>query len=283
MITRMLITAAVLIAAYAAGINAVPPDLLRRGFGQKDNPVKVENVLYREAAPTVMLVGSSIAALLYSDMLPADWGNLSIGAGSSLTGLEIIERSKLKPRAVIVEVNMLMRSTDEDLLKIVYAEPIHSIRNSLPVFRLQNHPTTLLFSLIERGKGDGVNLRNDTKYRLGISYHADAFHNPLPRPVMRSRIEALKQLVRSLGRRGIAFYFVRYPLDPQIAEMPQVVDVLKAVRASFASAHSKWIEVPPDSEFTTTDGIHLETSGARRMAQVLVAGLAELEKKREKR
>ena len=269
-ILTVLALAAALFWGYSAALTVVPSGLLRRGFGQKDNIVKVENVLFRPVPPRVLLVGSSLTALLYDYMLPPDWGNLAIGAGSSLTGLELIERSGLTPKVVVIEVNMLMHAADRTLLDEIYSEPLHSLRRRIPALQLRNHPTTLLFSLIESGKGHGTNMRSPEKYRLGMQYHTDAFTRPLGRVLLEARIQALAAAVRGLGERGATVYFVRFPVDPAIARLPQMTALQSAVQAHFTPDRFGWIAVPPDNTFVTTDGIHLDTESAQRMAKLFI-------------
>ncbi len=264
------LVASAIIAAYTVALQLVPNDIIPRGYGDKDRLIKVENVIYRRSKPKTVIVGSSLAALLSEDVLPDDWANVAVMGGSALSGLEIIERSGLKPQAVVLEMDMMMRPPDDQLLKEVYSQPMHTLRNHVPPLRLRNQPLSLLYGFIEKRKSRLILVRNEKSYTFGLNHFRKAFSTPMPRGLVRSRMDLLRTYLARLTKAGITVYFVRFPLDPQIAGLSQIRAVDKAAKAYFPASRYKWIAVPPDSEFVTTDGIHLDSNGIAQIASILI-------------
>jgi hypothetical protein len=84
----------------------------------RDGTLITFNRYVEESVPDVVLVGSSITFRLKEDYFATPrLRNLAIAGGSPVTGLEIVANQQQLPRIVLVEANVLSRSTDTALVE----------------------------------------------------------------------------------------------------------------------------------------------------------------------
>ncbi|MEA2911217.1 MAG: hypothetical protein QOJ15_3298, partial [Bradyrhizobium sp.] len=84
----------------------------------RDGTLITFNRYIQESLPDVVIVGSSVSFRLKEEYFATpSLRNLAIAGGSPLTGLEIVANGKRLPRVVLVEANVLSRSTDAALVE----------------------------------------------------------------------------------------------------------------------------------------------------------------------
>jgi hypothetical protein len=88
----------------------------------QNNIVKAQRYIYQDDSDLKMvIVGSSLAANLNVKDIGEGVKSIALGGGSSKTGLEIVKRSKSKPRIVLVEINdTIVRKIDAELVDSLY-------------------------------------------------------------------------------------------------------------------------------------------------------------------
>jgi hypothetical protein len=118
-------------------------------------------------------------------------------------------------------------------------------------------------------------VRSEDKYQLGLEYQRRAFAEALPGPVKKEKLAEFIAALGILKSLGSKVYLVRYPISPEVAELPRMSDWIASVEKHFKAPHYQWINVPADSDFVTTDGLHIDSAGALRMAQILKSSIGE--------
>src|ERR1700720_1851925 len=84
----------------------------------RDGTLITFNRFVQESVPDVVIVGSSVSFRLNEEYFATlSLRNLAIAGGSPLTGLEIVANGKRLPKVVLVEANVLSRSTDAALVE----------------------------------------------------------------------------------------------------------------------------------------------------------------------
>src|ERR1700733_6081990 len=83
----------------------------------RDGTLITLNRYAREPIPDIVLVGSSLTFRLKEEyFVTPRLRNLALAGGSPVTGLEIVANQPRLPRVVLVEANVLSRSTDAALV-----------------------------------------------------------------------------------------------------------------------------------------------------------------------
>src|SRR5258708_37718870 len=84
----------------------------------RDGTLMTLNRYAKEPIPDVVLVGSSLTFRLKEEYFATPrLRNLALAGGSPVTGLEIVANQPRLPRIVLVEANVLSRSTDTALVE----------------------------------------------------------------------------------------------------------------------------------------------------------------------
>jgi hypothetical protein len=92
--------------------------LKRSSTTTRDGTLITFNRYIQESVPDVVIVGSSVSFRLKEEYFATpSLRNLAIFGGSPLTGLEIVANGKRLPKVVLVEANVLSRSTDAALVE----------------------------------------------------------------------------------------------------------------------------------------------------------------------
>ena len=104
----------------------------------RDGTLITLNRYVREPVPDVVLVGSSLAFRLKEEYFATPrLRNLALAGGSPVTGLEIVADQPRLPKVILVETNVLSRSTDAALVaKYSRAD------NARPLFFGQSEPAS---------------------------------------------------------------------------------------------------------------------------------------------
>ena len=114
---------------------------------RQENVRNIEDYIYDHKDRKIVIVGSSFAARLKPSMLGTAYWNLAQQGGTSLTGLEIILKSKAKPDIVVIELNVINYIAGR-FIRSIFNPVLYSIRKILPCFREKYSPTNLLLNFL---------------------------------------------------------------------------------------------------------------------------------------
>jgi hypothetical protein len=149
MVKQSLFYTAILLLIYTFGLRYIPFERNIPLNVQQSKYLTVENFLYgqqKNNMPFSVIVGSSMAEKLSTNRLPTSVINLSMNGGMSLTGLQLLEKSKRIPIAIYVELNVLTRKEDSTLLACFDNTWLQKQKEILPFLQERNQPATILLN-----------------------------------------------------------------------------------------------------------------------------------------
>lgn len=111
------------------------------------NEIRAQSYTLRRKAPLLVMTGSSLTQRV-PGLHPRSY-NLAFAGTSSMTGLEIVRRTRAKPKFVLVELNTLETPVQEDLLRRTFHPVFRPLRRALRSQRAENQPANfLLFPMV---------------------------------------------------------------------------------------------------------------------------------------
>jgi hypothetical protein len=252
------------------------------------NVTAAQEYLYDRRSSRVVVVGSSMAAALDDERLPADYFNLAFTGRSVYDGLEVIRRSRARPEVVLVEANVLLRPYDEAFIQGLFVPVLSDLRNALPGLRARHEPASLLLGLLRVGStlarrrhgaapsatlarptvADGAGAAPfETMLRLQLESQA-----ALPeRKALAQSLASLKAYVDELRGRGVEVMLFEMPNDPRVFASAGPAAVRAALREALPPSTYTYLPLPDNAQFTTTDAVHLDGASAGRYTASLVA------------
>jgi len=289
MIARSFCFAAILFVFYNLILLIEP---LRRCFvvqGQRQyNVINAQEYLFAKPVKPGVVVGSSLSARLAETSLKTDFYNLSLGGDSVFTGLEIVRRSAIRPRVVLIETNMLLREENQSILSNVFCPLVSQLRPLVPGFRERYCPSTLIAGkvggiLIDCAVTAGQRIcpwqdlftTEDRKFVFAKMIDIQkADYEVEPRPEqLKGQIEKLKVLVASLEERGSRCIFFEMPIDNSLIKLPVPSAIRNSVREAFPSPKYVWVCPEGNQHYETQDGMHLSDPAANTYAEHIRAEL----------
>src|SRR2546421_7447687 len=109
MIKKTIVSALIFFVAYNMYLSLAHPE---PGTGQhqwQKNIILIQNYADKYQGSPVVIVGTSLSARLYNDMLPTGFYNLGLAGGSIFDGLEVIRQSRKKPKYLLIETNIFYK------------------------------------------------------------------------------------------------------------------------------------------------------------------------------
>jgi len=272
-----MVYAVLLFAAYAALIpraDSVIPDGILTIF--QSHRVIGEDYLLRTDRPEVVLVGSSLSAVLPQIALRPVY-NLAMSGGSSLTGIRLLGAVERAPRLVIIESNVLIRPADEELLSELLNPISLWIKRMCQACRTRNQPTTVALSYVSKlrlkplsdEEQDRLNMTarpSPDMVRRMSAVQLEGSRVAADQAAMKNVLDNLSSLIGELERRGIRVMFVELPMDSELISTPYYQSVLSAAKARFPAVRYEWLTFT-DGTYQTRDGAHLIYPEARAVAK----------------
>jgi hypothetical protein len=241
------------------------------------NLITAQNYVLAKRAPEIVLVGSSLAAQLPQKALEPTIYNLSFSGGSMFTGLDLIEAAKVKPKLVLIEMNVVVRKSDPQVIDNVSRPMFAWLRRFAPAFQEQYQPANLLAGRFTRMP---IEKLSESKNRLApetSKQKSDVFKRMLDIALETNRtslapaflseqVAALHRHVTRLESQGVRCAFVQMPIDPAVAASTRRTQVRTKLLEEFPQTRYQWIRPEPDRIYATTDGNHLQWGDAEAFA-----------------
>ena len=282
-VRRTLIGSAVLLCAWMALLEALPPGQPVAQNQWAANRITAERFLLADGFDTV-LVGSSVTNHLPSAQLGAGLTNLGMAGVTALSGLELVlahvrAQGRTQGR-VAIETNFLYWHDDHALVTGALAPLRRWLLRALPAARTENQPLNVLLRLTKRGGDAPAGAPADaaqasamiTVREAEVARQAVELAGPLPEPDWSDALARLQAMVAELRSRGLRVAFYEMPIDPRLMDAPRQVAERAELKRRFPDV--AWLEVPRAEGADTTDGIHLAPAAAARTAAQLRAALA---------
>jgi hypothetical protein len=252
----------------------------------QNNIVKAQRYVYHDDSDLKMvIVGSSLAANLNVKDIGESVKSIALGGGASQTGLEIVKRSKSKPRIVLVEINdTIIRKIDSELLDSLYHPIFYWLRQYLPMMREEYRPISVfLESLKSRSKQnlelmtrealDSLESRNLTPElsQKAIQTTVDIQSKPLSEKDaknMKQEADLMKTQIAEVKKNtGAKVVLFDIPLESRVNATLRMKQVRELAKKLFPPDRFEWLPPLKEREWRTNDAIHLIRSDARDFAE----------------
>jgi hypothetical protein len=254
----------------------------------QNNMVKAQRYVYQDDSDLKMvIVGSSLAATLNVKDIGEGVKSIALGGGASQTGLEIVKRSKSKPRLVLVEINdTIVRPINSELLDSLYHPIFYGLRQYLPMMREEYRPISVFIdSLKSRSKQnlklmtrealDSLEARNLTPElsQKAIQTTVDIQSKPLSEKDaknMKQEADLIKNQIAEIKKNtGAKVVLFDIPLESRVNATLRMKQVRELAKKLFPPDRFEWLPPPKEREWRTNDAIHLIRSDARDFAEFL--------------
>jgi hypothetical protein len=252
----------------------------------QNNIVKAQRYVYQDDSDLKMvIVGSSLAANLNVKQIGEGVKSIALGGGASQTGLEIVKRSKSKPRIVLVEINdTIVRKINSELLDSLYHPIFYWLRQYLPMMREEYRPISVFINslksrskqnlkLMTREALDSLEARNITPElsQKAIKATVDIQSKPLSEKDatdMKHEADLIKNQIAEIKKNtGAKVVLFDIPLESQVNATLRMQQVRELAKKLFPPDRFEWLPPPKEREWRTNDAIHLIRSDARDFAE----------------
>lgn len=300
LIVRSLLVAACLLIGYGYWLKSFSTDVaIPQGINQ-DNLIKMQEYVYSPGNHSVVVVGSSLAAKLRSYALPPHTYNLALRGKSAFEGLEILRHSGQTPPIILLEVDVLDRPSDANIIATLFNPVMHPLRQAFTVLRERHQPINHLFALgfmaIERLRPAAAarirekvgsqaesdepikeaSLREapattqDASLALKMTQAMRREFGHLPdTAVFNQNMRVLRTHIAYFTERGSQVVFFEMPISAVACESPRLNYMRQQLLTIFPQQRFAYLPQPDCHRYTTTDGMHLSDASALRYSQEL--------------
>jgi hypothetical protein len=272
-------------AVYLMLLHVAPDRILASSLGD-ENKIRDEDFMCVDHPMDVVIVGSSLSAALHP--LPTRWENLAQVGGSALTGLELVLRSRNKPRVVVVETNVFgyaSRGLKEDLVDEVAFPGVVGWRCHHRILQHKYRPVDVLVSVAAsfRRSSQGRASSDESSAEAGapepdletlvqrqdrldgIRIQMETQSTPPPPQVLEAQARTARDVCEKLAAAGTNCLLMELPVDPVVAVSPFASAVRARMRDLLPEPRFSWMPTIAPSSVRTSDGIHLTPSSAHRV------------------
>jgi hypothetical protein len=246
----------------------------------RDGSMVTLNRYAQELIPDVVLVGSSLTFRLSEPFFSTPrLRNLALAGGSPITGLEIVASRSQLPKLILVEANVLSRSTDMFLVNrfdaggSIFLRPIRAVIATAESWRHAPQSSASLSASLNRlvsAPPDDFDNRQFLKLAVQAADAQD------PEPITQTNVQAIKRLAASIEQRGSKLLLFELPHAKELEAARYATVTRKIVHDAFPGP-GRWlpIEVALD-ELRWPDGVHLDVRSAVLVARSIDRAIAAL-------
>lgn len=282
---KVLVFFIICLTAYTIFIECLPFKPIYSQSLEDANRIQAEGFLFMPSTPEAVILGSSLTARLPHEQLLPEIYNLAMRGKSALTGLEILAKSEHKPKVVFIETNTIDIGVDLDMIDSLFSPMSKSLKYIFPSLRTRFAPVNIFNSaLIElnslaktkKNKTEKINFNVDQKVFLQLLRIKQDSMAKLPETKsLATNISKIKEFTEILKQGGSQIIFVEMPIHSTLINSKRQEAIRTAMQESFPIDQYHWLIFPPDEQFKTTDGIHLDGQGIQIVASFM---LSELQK-----
>ena len=249
----------------------------------RDGTLITLNRYAREPIPDVVLVGSSLTFRLKEEYFTTPrLRNLALAGGSPVTGLEIVANQPRLPKVILIETNVLSRSTD-DALVAKYARADHvqplffrPIRTAVAAYENRLHAplnhvqiSNSLHHLLEQSPSDFDN-------RIYVDRALEQWNAEDPTAAVQANVMRIRQLIPKIEQKGARVLLFELPCSAQLEGARSAKVTREIVHTAFPDP-GEWLHIEyARGELRWADGVHLDERSAVIVTQSIDKGLSSL-------
>jgi len=254
MIRKTILVFVVLFAVYTVILMLNP----KASVGQhqwQDNVIKGEKYIYNKTDSNYnVITGSSLACRVRTNKL-TNFYNLSFAGQSVFDGLEIIKNSKVLPKTIFIETNIIFVAPNKEFTSSLFS-PLSLIAKQYCIsLRSDKQPLAFIFPEVQRIlKGGGS--ANTTEI------NATTTDTKLFTKMLSRQLNLLIDYVNYFKSKDVKIVFFEMPLNPALVELPLAKFIRNKFNEHFPTSQYNYIKLPDCSKYVTTDGLHLNDQEA---------------------
>lgn len=250
---------------YYGFVSLLPKGL--QGANQwQTNVLKAQEYAFSSKEYPIVYVGSSMLYNVPVEKLSDENFNLAFAGGSSNSGLQLILQKEIKPKVIAVELNeTILRGVDGDLIEHTRGW------YKLPFGREVNRPDVVFYNLAvvlkeqireKKPLVDKSPLNDEIDRRLkGAASSLNLEH-------YRRELCIIKNMLNNLQAQGIKVLLVEIPNAPELYDTIKYQTAHALEREIFPENEYQWHCVEWE-EYSTIDGVHLQSASAMRYGKEL--------------
>lgn len=272
-------TAIVLTVIYSVAIPRIFP---RGGVAEsmaQENELRIQEFLYRETMPRIVIVGSSKAARLDGTWLPSDMANIAMAGEGPGFGLTLMLASTRKPELVLVEVNdtILRPVRDFEAIERRYQPLRHWMMTHWRALQLRYQPSVILNGLLSgKAKVESVPTEDSAPAAYPELLNIElASGNEMPNEqAVHDSAADLREAIVKFQTHNIRVVLFDPPAAPE-AEATQRAKLFRELLAKeFPKEQYEWLPRENPADYQTSDGLHLMPASAHRYLEKIRQSLA---------
>jgi hypothetical protein len=249
----------------------------------RDGTLITLNRYVREPIPEVVLVGSSLTFRLKEEYFTTPrLRNLALAGGSPVTGLEIVANQPRLPKIILVEMNVLSRSTDTALVakysrtdntRPLFFRPIRiavaAYENRLHAPLNHAQVSSSLSQLLNQPPSDFDN-------RIYVDRALQEWNAEDPTAAVQMNVTRFGQLIPAMERRGARVLFFELPCSALLEESRFAKITREIVHTAFPDP-GQWLHIDyARGELRWADGVHLDERSAVIVTQSIDKAVSAL-------
>lgn len=263
---------------HAVALSHIEPINQRQG-----NTISVQEFIFNKSeVSSYLVVGSSLAYRLSNNNLPNGFWNLSQAGGSSLRGLERIQLSNAIPKLILIETNILERSSGK-LKETIYPVDYY-LKKHIPITQEKYKPVTYFINLFYKLMSKKP---IDSKPPPPMSIDAinamdalqiEAYSNDLSNDNLTIKnFQRLEKLVNEFQSKDVCIVFFEMPISCKLDSLPKAISIRNMMEEYFPQDTYNYIPKFNCQEFVTTDGVHLDLNSSAKLIDMLINELNIIE------
>ncbi|MGR3810239.1 hypothetical protein [Jiulongibacter sp. NS-SX5] len=263
MIKRIVISALVLLVAYALVLKVLPADLDSDQSQWSTNVIKARDYILSKEDFETVLVGTSLSTRIVTDSLGENIANLSFSGSTVWDGLQLIAAREQQPKRVLIESTFLFKKTDGSLARYVSEGFNAKLKSKLPVLREKNQPVGILKGLVTKAiKGENpLPVYDSTEVVINpeiLELQAEYFeHDYTAENYEWVFTKKLLWAIEDLRKNGVEIVFYEMPVHPQFCEKLVVHKTRQHLEQIAEDENIRLITTTDCQNYQTNDGIHL--------------------------
>jgi hypothetical protein len=213
---------------------------------------------------SVVIVGTSLSARLYNNLLPHGFYNLSLAGGSIYEGLAIVKENPRKPKYVLIESNLFDKEPDKEAISGIFDPFMQTLRKWIPSIREAYQPANLLtpyLGYVAKEKPEKT-IRDTGITNMLLRQRIKQYQVVPDNAVMDKNLQLLKKYVTDLQSAGVKVIFYEIPENCELLKTPKYLIPKQKIINVFPANQYHWMPEPDCSLYQYSDGSHMAYESA---------------------
>lgn len=221
-----------------------------------------ERVVFTKEKTEMVVVGSSLTALLPNSYYRDGRVNLAIPGGSANLGLEILNKAHIFPKFLIVETNTLFIDADHEFVNGLFQEPQSTLKRLFPIFQTQNRPINVILSLANQlvigdQAKNNIDSVDPAVLERALRGQRKSFAVPPQEPEFSHIVQRFQQLIQEFQDKGTKILFLEMPVHPELVNSPREKYIRDKLTKLYPKERYQWLTPAVERAYEVTDGMHL--------------------------